>query len=178
MKSTNILLAAAAALVASATSMSATTGANAKSHTVKLFQGAAGDFSDCAHLTAVTRTVPTKPTPALAAAELVKGLTAAEKKQGLSSVFSSETSGVVKQVRVSKGTAFVNFTKKASTTLNSAGNSCGREQFFAQMEKTIGQFPNVKTVLYAIDSKPADFYSLLELECPTVLSGSCSGKNF
>ena len=54
---------------------------------------------------------------AVAAAELVKGLTAAEKKQGLSSVFSSETSGVVKQVRVSKGTAFVNFTKKASTTL-------------------------------------------------------------
>jgi Sporulation and spore germination len=178
LKSTNLLLAAAAALVASATSLSATAGATAKSHSVRVFQGAVSGGSDCTKVSAVTRNVVTNPTPTLAVTELVKGVNAAEKKQGLSSVFSAETSGMVKRVRVTKGIAFVNFNSKALTRLNNAGTSCGRDQFFTQMEKTLGQFPGVKSVLFAIDSKPADFYSLLELECPEDLGVACSGKNF
>jgi Sporulation and spore germination len=178
LKSTNLLLAAAGALVASATLLSATSGATAKPHSVKVFQGAVGERADCSKVLAVTRTISTKPTPLIAANELVKGLNAAEKKKGLSSVFSASTAGMVQQVRVVKGTAYVNFTTKASTSLNNAGTSCGRDQFFAQLEKTLGQFSEVKSVLFAIDSKPADFYSLLELVCPEELGASCSGNNF
>jgi Sporulation and spore germination len=178
LKSTNLLLAAAGALVASATLLSATSGATAKSQSVKVFQGAVGDGGDCRKVSAVTRTISTKPTPLIAARELVKGLNAAERKKGLSSVFSASTAGMVQRVRIVKGTAYVNFTTKASTSLNNAGTSCGRDLFFTQAEKTLGQFSEVKSVLFAIDSKPADFYSLLELECPEVLGTSCSGKNF
>jgi Sporulation and spore germination len=176
LKTTKVIF-GAAALVGSLTLMNAPE-ASAKSYAMKLFQGSAGDLSDCTQVTAVTRTVATKPTPAIAAVELVKGLNDAEKKQGMSSVFSNDTVGIVKRVRVIKGVVYVNFTSKASSKLNNAGTSCGRDQFFAQMEKTLGQFLGVKSVLFAIDSKPADFYSLLELECPTVLGTACTGRDF
>jgi hypothetical protein len=178
LKSTNLLFAAGAALVASATALSAMSGASAKSYSLAVFQGSVSNGSDCTKVSAVTRNVSTKPTPMIAVVELVKGPNASEKKKGLSSVFSSSTAGMVQRVRILKGTAYVNFNSKASTTLNNAGTSCGRDQFFTQMEKTLGQFSGVKTVLFAIDSRPADFYSLLELECPEALGSSCSAKDF
>jgi Sporulation and spore germination len=176
-KSTNLLACASAALIASATLMSAMA-ASAKSYSVTVYQGAVGTSEDCSKVSPVTRTVPVKPTPTIAVRELVRGLKPSEKKKGLSSVFSAETADIVQRVRNVKGNVYVSFTPKALTTLNNAGTSCGRDQFFAQMEKTLNQFPGVKNVVFAVDSKPADFYSLLELECPAMLGTECTGRDF
>jgi Sporulation and spore germination len=79
---------------------------------------------------------------------------------------------------VVKGVAYVNLRTQARVALPDASTSCGRDQFFAQVESTVKKFSGVKSVVFALDGKPSDFYEWFELECPSELGARCSGKNF
>jgi spore germination protein GerM len=134
---------------------------------------------DCGKVFPVARTiVGKKATPKLALLELLKGPNAAEAKEGYSSMFDGkESKGVLRSVNVRKGFAYVNFTKGVRK-INGANTSCGGSAFIAEIESTLGQFNDIKSVFYAIDAKPGDFYDWQQVgECPKELP-NCSGKNF
>jgi hypothetical protein len=42
--------------------------------------------------------------------------------------------------------------------LGDAATSCGSAIFQAAVEKTLGQFPAVKKIFFAIENSPADYY--------------------
>jgi spore germination protein GerM len=134
---------------------------------------------DCTKVFAVSREIP--PTKAVAAAalqELFKGVTAEEKAKNYESLFSPESASILHKVNIKNGIAYVNLKTGITESVNSASTSCGRDMFFAQIEKTLKQFPTVKKVFFAIEGKPADFYDWIGIgACPKEL-GKCSGKNF
>jgi spore germination protein GerM len=134
---------------------------------------------DCGKVFVVTRNVPkTKMIAKAALVELFKGVTDEEKAKKYESVFSAESSSILKNLNISKGSAFINFNSSIQQSVSSASASCARDMFFSQIEKTLKQFPSIKRVFYAIDGKPADFYDWIGIgECPKQLV-NCSGKNF
>jgi Sporulation and spore germination len=136
-------------------------------------------MDDCGKVFVVTRSVPkTKMVAKAALLELFKGVTAKEKAKSYESVFSAESSSILKSLNVSKGSAFVNFNSSIQQSVSSASASCARDTFFSQIEKTLKQFSSVKKVFYAIEGKPADFYDWIGIgECPKELK-KCSGKSF
>ncbi len=134
---------------------------------------------DCGKVFATTRNVPKTKSPAKAALEeLFKGVTDEEKAKNYESVFSAESTSILNRLNIKNGTAYVNFNSSIQTKVSSASANCARDMFFAQIEKTLKQFPNIKKVFYAIEGKPADFYDWIGIgECPKELK-KCSGKNF
>ncbi len=134
---------------------------------------------DCGKVFVVTRSIiKTKAVAKAALQELFKGVTDNEKAKNYESVFSAESSSILKNLNISKGSAFVNFNSSIEQSVSSASANCARDTFFSQIEKTLKQFPNIRKVFYAIDGKPADFYDWIRIgECPKEL-GKCNGKNF
>jgi hypothetical protein len=78
--------------------------------------------------------------------ELFKGVTDDEKSKSYISLFSVESSSILKSLNISKGSAFVNFNSSIQQSVSSASSSCGRDIFFSQIEKTLKQFPSIKKV--------------------------------
>lgn len=134
---------------------------------------------DCGRVFAVDRELPkTKAVAKAALEELFKGVSAAEKMQGYSSLFSVETKAILIGVKIKNGAAYVNFKNTIVEKLGNATSSCGSQIFGSQIETTLKQFPAVKKVFYAIEGKPKDFYDWMQVgECPKELK-NCSGKNF
>jgi len=134
---------------------------------------------DCGKVFAVTRRVPkTRAVARAALEELFKGVTAEEKAKDFYSTFSEESKSILIKLNIKRGAAYINFRENTKDILNGASSSCGSEAFFAQVEKTLKQFPTVKKVFYAIEGKPEDFYDWMQIgECPKELK-NCSGKNF
>jgi spore germination protein GerM len=134
---------------------------------------------DCGKVFVVTRSVlKTKALAKAALVELFKGVTDDEKSKSYESVFSAESSLILKNLNINKDSAFINFNSSIQESVSSASASCARDMFFAQIEKTLKQFPNIKKVFYAIEGKPSDFYDWIGIgECPKEL-GKCSSKNF
>ncbi len=134
---------------------------------------------DCGKVFVVTRNVSkTKAVAKAALVELFKGVTDEEKAKSYESVFSNESASILKGLNIRNDSAYVNFSDNIQTSVSSASASCARDTFFAQVEKTLKQFPKIKKVFYAIEGKPADFYDWIGIgECPKEL-GKCSGKNF
>ncbi len=96
--------------------------------------------------------------------ELFKGPTESEKNEGYSSFFSKETEGILKSVEIKDETAYVNLTDIRMIIPN-ASSSCGSSQLLSQMENTLGQFPSVKRIIFAIEGDPEPFYEWLQLGC-------------
>ncbi|HEX5708514.1 MAG TPA: GerMN domain-containing protein, partial [Pyrinomonadaceae bacterium] len=152
----------------------------ARSRTIKLF------FSNerlqkwpdrCGEVFAVRRTIPS--TPSVAAdtlRQLLRGPTRAERRRGYHSWFSARTARALINVRVRGGAAYVNL-RDFSRVISGASSSCGSEQFFAQVETTLRQFPSVRKVFYAFDGDPAPFYEWMQLECPDELR-ACTPASF
>lgn len=136
------------------------------------------NLEDCRQVHPVERTIPKMSAVARAALEeLFKGATPEEKTKGYISFSPEETKGILKSVKVKKGSAYINFNKVVYEQLGSATSSCGGG-FFSSIEKTLLQFPTIKKVFYAIEGSPRDFYDWVQVgECPKELK-NCDGKNF
>jgi spore germination protein GerM len=136
-------------------------------------------MDDCGLVFVVMRSVPkTKVIAKAVLKELFKGVTNEEKAKNYESVFSAESSSILKGLNIKNGTAYINFSNNIQTTVGNASANCARDMFFAQIENTLKQFRNIKKVFYAIEGKPTDFYDWIGIgECPKEL-GKCSGKNF
>lgn len=134
---------------------------------------------ECGKVFAVTRNVPkTKAVATAALEELFKGVTPEEKAQDYESIFSEKSKSILMSLNIKKGAAYVNFRDDIRFAVGGASSSCGSETFYAQVEQTLKQFPNVKKIFYAIEGKPKDFYDWMQVgECPKELK-NCSGKNF
>ena len=157
-------------------------GVSAQTTSVKIYLGNSvqnPNSEDCGKVFAVTRQVPkTKAVARAALEELFKGVTAEEKAKDFYSTFSEESKSILIKLNIKRGAAYINFRGNTKDILNGASSSCGSEAFFAQVEKTLKQFPTVKKVFYAIEGKPEDFYDWMQIgECPKELK-NCSGKNF
>jgi spore germination protein GerM len=135
------------------------------------------EMQDCNKAFPTIRTIPKTTAPAHAALdELFKGVTAEERAKGFWSFEPETTAGVLKGVRVSRGAAYVNFTKLAFEKLGNATTSCG-SGFWPMVENTLTQFPTIKKVYYAVEGNADDFYEWTQVgECP--YGRHCSKKNF
>lgn len=135
------------------------------------------DMMDCTKAFPTTRTIPrTTATARAALDELFKGTTEEERKKGFWAFDPENTTGILKSVRVSKGAAYVNFTKLAYEKLGNATTSCGAG-FFPMVENTLLQFPTIKKVYYAVEGDANGFYEWVQVgECP--YGRHCLKKNF
>ncbi len=133
---------------------------------------------DCTKVYPTPRSIPKNIAVAKAALlELFKGATEEEKKLEFFSFPPDDTKGILKNINVQKGVAYVNFTKAVYEQLGTATTSCGGG-FFSSVEKTLMQFPTIKKVFYAIEGNPRDFYEWVQVgECPRELR-KCDGRNF
>ncbi len=137
------------------------------------------NFEDCGKVRAVNRTIlKTKTVAKAALEELFKGAAKKEKAKGLTSIFSQETSSILKNVNIKNGAAYVNLKDWVVQNLGTATTSCGAFTFVTPIEKTLMQFPTVKKVFFAIEGSPKDYYDWMQVgECPDELV-NCSGKDF
>lgn len=120
---------------------------------------------DCGRVFAVTRTVPKTSAVAKAAlGELFRGPTPEEFSRGYRSWFSEETRSILRSIKVSQGTAYVDL-HDIRILLPGATSSCGSAEFFAQVETTLKQFPTIKRVIFAIDGKTRTFYEWMQMRC-------------
>jgi len=120
---------------------------------------------DCGQVFLVDRPVLKTEAPAVATLqELFKGPNEGEKKQGYTSWFSDKTADILKSLKVVEGTAYVNL-KDIREIIPNASTSCGSAQFLAEVETTLKQYSAVKTVVFAIEGKPATFYEWLQIGC-------------
>ncbi len=157
--------------------------ASAQTRGVRIYLGNSvknSNSENCGRVFPVARRIPkTKAIARVALEELFKDVTAQEKAKDYHSIFSEKSKSILIRLNVKKGAAYVNFRESVKEAANGASSSCGSDAFYAQVEKTLKQFPAVKKIFYAIEGKPEDFYSnwMQVGECPKEL-GSCSGKNF
>ena len=131
---------------------------------VSVFFGT-GDGSDCGEVTAFDRQVPATADPVRAALdELVAGPTADEQNQGAGSFFSTESAGTVRSAALDKGLLVVDF-DDFRRLLGNASSSCGSEQFLAELNSTVFQFPEVQRVRYEIEGSCFTFATWLQGDC-------------
>ncbi len=92
------------------------------------------------------------------------GPTPEERSQGYRSFFSVGTAGLLKRLKIKAGIAYVDLHDRRQE-LAGATSSCGNAEFFTQIQKTLGQFPTIKRIIFAIEGQPRVFYDWMELEC-------------
>ena len=161
-------------------------GQSSETMTVKVFFVDTVDnenIDDCDKVRAVERTIPKTLGVAKAALnELFKGPTEKERENGLSSLFSEKSAGILRSIKVKDGAAYVNFKDWVIPNFGVATTSCGSAAFFAEVENTLKQFPTIKKIFYAIEKDPMEFYEWMQIgECPKELldcEKKCSGKDF
>lgn len=120
---------------------------------------------NCGAVYPVTRTVSRTATVATASLqELFKGPTTTEQARGYHSLFSERTAGLLRNVRVQDGVAYVDL-QDMRQLIPSASASCGGAQFMAEMNATVTQFPTVEKAIYAINGDPAAFYEFIQMGC-------------
>lgn len=123
------------------------------------------NMEDCNKVFPVEREIPrTKAVATAVLIELFRGPTEQEKEQGYTSFFSWKTRDILKSVQIEDGTAYLNL-KDLRPMVPEAGSSCGSEQFKAQVEQTLKQFPAVDNVTYAINGSPRTFYEWMQAGC-------------
>lgn len=135
------------------------------------------NMQDCNKAFPTTRQIPrTKAVATAALQELFKGTTKDEEAREFSSFTPEETAGILKNVNVRNGAAYVNFTSRMYTQMGNATTSCGGA-FFTMIEKTLQQFKTIKKVYYAVEGDADGFYEWVQVgECPH--GRHCSKKNF
>ncbi len=127
---------------------------------------AAGGNNDCGVVYGVERTVSARDQDIYHATlqQLFRGPTNAEKAQGYSSFFSSETGQILKSVKVVNSTAYVNLTDIRSIIPN-ASSSCGSAQLLSQIEETLKHDRKINNVIIAINGDPQTFYDWIQIGC-------------
>ncbi len=136
---------------------------------------------NCDKVAPVKRRIAASPAVATATLQaLFGGVNETEKSAGYESLFSTETSGILKKLNITSGVAYVSLSADVRTKLSAATSSCGRSTFFAQLEQTLKQFNTVKRVYYAIDDSPKDFFEWMALDIAACkkLAHRCSSRPF
>jgi photosystem II stability/assembly factor-like uncharacterized protein len=107
------------------------------------------------------------PSPGLEAAlrELLRGPTPEERDQGLSSWFSPETADALRSVSLDeKGDVVVDFRDLASL-IPAASSSAGSAMLLGELNATVFQHPDVRTVEYRLDGSCEAFWNWLQYDC-------------
>ena len=130
--------------------------------TVRVFYTCA-ETPDAAPI-ALTRAVPGTTEVVRASLDaLLAGPTEAELAAGFTSWFSGATAGMVRRVTISDyGDAAVDFAD-LRTVIPNASASAGSQLLLAQLDATVLQHPNVRSVVYEIDGECGDFFEWLQL---------------
>ena len=99
---------------------------------------------------------------------LVSGPTAAEQAQGIESWFSHETASVLKDVHVdSAGRATIDF-QDLRHLIPNASSSAGSAMLLQELNGTVFQFPEIRSVEYRIDGSCEVFWEWLQFDCHLV----------
>jgi hypothetical protein len=131
---------------------------------VKIYLGV-GNGSDCARVVAVRRFVARPAALHDAMSALLKGPTASEKRAGFGGWFTARTAGMLRSVRLSHGTAYVDF-RDLRHVIPNASSSCGSTLLLAQLDRTAKQFTGVRHTLYSLNGNRRAFYEWLQLSTP------------
>ncbi len=108
------------------------------------------NMSDCSKVAPITRYITKTPQVAGATlAQLISGPSREEKKLGYVSEIPSDS--WVYSIAITNGFALVNFSKE----IDVGGGSCHKTALRAQIEKTLLQFPTVKTVEIQVEGNSA-----------------------
>ena len=119
--------------------------------------------SDPGRVVPVSRTVPRSPKVATAALnELLRGPTTRERAAGYWSLFSDDTAGMLRGVRVTGGTGFADF-RDFRRLLPNATSRYASTALLAELDATLKQFPTIKGTLYAFNGDVPAFYTWLQL---------------
>ena len=96
---------------------------------------------------------------------LVRGPRRADRKDGLTSFFSRRTAGMVNSVRVSNGTAYIDF-DDFRRIISGASSSCGSASLMSELTRTAKQFSTVDRVVFSFEGSVRAFYNWLQLDPP------------
>jgi spore germination protein GerM len=99
-------------------------------------------------------------------AQLMRGPRSTERRDGAVSLFSRRTSGLLNSVRISDGTAFIDFDDLRSV-IPGASASCGGTSLLTELQRTAMQFPSVDEVVFSLEGSRRAFYNWLQMEPPT-----------
>jgi len=133
--------------------------------------------AECDSVLAMPRAV--RRTPAVAAAALralFAGPTEAEQAAGWRSPFSAATAGLLRNVRLVQGTAYVDLNDHPALWAR-ASATCGAAELLVAIERTLRQFPSVRRVVVAIEGDPRRFYGAIGLACD-MSNDHCSRRPF
>jgi hypothetical protein len=108
--------------------------------------------------------------------ELFKGPTAAEAKQGYSSIFSETTRDILISVKTVESKAYVNL-KDIRPIIPNASSSCGSAQFLSSVGETLKHDRQITAVYYAINGNPQLFYDWIQIGCD-VKTNNCDPAPF
>lgn len=130
------------------------------------------NFLDCSKVDSVTRSVPK--TEALAKAaldQLFIGPTALEKEMGYRDfAINGDLASNLKRIFIKGNTAYLDW-KDITMVIPNSSTSCGSARFFAPIESTLKQFPNITNVIQAINGEPSAFYNWMQIGCPYIRDG-------
>lgn len=124
-----------------------------------------GGTTVCDAVFPLTRSSPLTANDAFTALEaLFLGPTPEERSQGYRSFFSERTAGLLKGLKIKAGTAYLDLYDRRDE-LSGVTSSCGSAEFFSQIQRTLGEFPTIERIIFAIEGNPSVFYDWMELEC-------------
>jgi len=95
----------------------------------------------------------------------VAGPTKAEQARGYGGWFSAKTAGHLRDVRIVRGVAFIDFDNFAGDIPN-ASTSCGSALLLAQLDRTAKQFSTVTRTVYSFNGSRHAFYEWQQREPP------------
>ncbi len=97
---------------------------------------------------------------------LLDGPTPADEAAGLSSWFSSETSGLLNSVTVTpEGVATIDFDPALATTIPNASSSAGSDQLLRELDATVLFGTGITSATYTLGGSCAEFFGWLQLDC-------------
>lgn len=137
------------------------------------------DHSDCSAVFPIERQLAQaqRAAPAQAALrQLLAGPTADERAAGYHSLFSAASADLLKRLRISGGTAYVDLVDFRAR-LPGSSSSCGAAEFRAQIERTLLQFKGISRVRYAIEGDPRPFHDWMGEPCGQA-NGYCNPRPF
>jgi hypothetical protein len=101
---------------------------------------------------------------------LLEGPTPAEQEAGLASFFSTETAGMLNDVQLRDGVAFVDF-QDFSRIIPNASTSAGSQQLFDQLAGTLFQFDRIREAELTFNGSCDAFWNWLQRDCQRLTRG-------
>jgi len=158
-----VVLVAAVTLATSASVQADTQGATrAQAVSIYVPRGAG---NSCARVLPLKRLVRTPAVLRGALQALLAGPTKTERAHGYGGWFSAKTADHLRSVRITRGIAYIDFRSFARDIPN-ASSSCGSTLLLAQLDRTVKQFPTVRSAVYSFDRSRGAFYEWLQREAP------------